>query len=513
MLLLLVPTLFYPIGPDQGMFLLGGEKILRGAIHYRDIVDVKPPLIYYVYAAVAATLGTSEVSIRIFDLLLQIATVALLVTMVRRATGDDRWSVAAGIGYTLLYLLQEYQSTAQVESFVGLLGLGIIHLRLRSGSRWSLLAIGVLAGLLFLLKFTLGVMLAAAMLAELLIFGERGWRALGAMLLMALGFLLTLGGFVLYLTMNDAAHGFLLMQQFTRGYVRTMIPSLGVWLKSLFEVLPEHTSEFYSLFLFALTVVGMARTVPIRDAEEMPLDRGDARRMARFCAFAFLLMLATLPIEGKYYSYHFIRLYPFGAVLMPLGLFSLLRAIRGRRHAPGFGRVVGSGLLAMALIFGPLPRAAWHALPMALRLTGGEDALDRYYDTSDGQSRVELKQVATAVRENLPRGGTMFAAAATGSLVYYFSGQVPAFKIFHSAFIVAPFAPEEWRDSTRAWVLRARPDVIVLQDHDNRSDQNGVMTSSRDAFLAIPDMARLLHRDYHLVYRTDSYEVMRRTGD
>lgn len=505
--LLLLPTLFYPIGPDQGMFLLGGEKILRGAIHYRDIVDVKPPLIYYIYAGIAALFGTAEISIRIFDLLLQTATVLVIVRLVRRATGNDRWAAGAGICYALLYLMQEYQSTAQVESFVGLLGLGMLFLLLYARNGWSYLAVGILSALLFLLKFTLGIMLVVALAGELVIFGERLRTALRNGGIMIAGFLIVAGGFLLWLSASDALHGFLLMQQFTTGYVRTQVPSLGGWLKNLFETLPLHASDFYSFLLLALTIVGIARTLPLRSSEGLPLDRPDAIRLARLCVLAFLLLMATLTIEGKYYSYHFIRLYPFGAILVPLGAMPLLRGMARRPLMRGYGHFTTAGLAAIALLLSPLPRAAWHLAPMALRLTKGMAGVDGYYATDDGESRAELKQVGATVRRNLGPGEHLFAVAATGSLVYYFSGEVPDFKIFHSAFIVAPFAPQEWRDSTRAYVLAARPRVIALQLHDNRSDQTGVMTSSHDAFLALPGIPALLAGNYTLILRTGSYEV------
>src|SRR5438128_341457 len=47
---ILLPTLAMPLGPDSAMFYVTGQKLLKGAIHYRDTIDVKPPLIYYLYS-------------------------------------------------------------------------------------------------------------------------------------------------------------------------------------------------------------------------------------------------------------------------------------------------------------------------------------------------------------------------------------------------------------------------------------------------------------------------------
>src|ERR1043166_2581740 len=51
---LLAPSLWYPFGRDQGVFAYAGRVILRGGWPYRDVWDLKPPGIYYTYAAMLA---------------------------------------------------------------------------------------------------------------------------------------------------------------------------------------------------------------------------------------------------------------------------------------------------------------------------------------------------------------------------------------------------------------------------------------------------------------------------
>src|SRR5688500_15649015 len=76
--LLLVPNLGFPLGPDGSIFFVSAQKIVAGAAHYRDIVDVKPPLIYHIYATAILLFGNAEWSIRLLDLFLQIATCWLI---------------------------------------------------------------------------------------------------------------------------------------------------------------------------------------------------------------------------------------------------------------------------------------------------------------------------------------------------------------------------------------------------------------------------------------------------
>ena len=103
------------------MFFVSAQKIVhQGAVHYRDIVDVKPPLIYYLYAGTMTLLGESVLALRIIDLLAQLATCGLLAALVRRCGGGGRWAAATALLYALLYGSLGYAYTMQVESALGL---------------------------------------------------------------------------------------------------------------------------------------------------------------------------------------------------------------------------------------------------------------------------------------------------------------------------------------------------------------------------------------------------------
>ena len=55
LILLRVPSLAQPMGPDQGLYAYVGERILAHDLAYRDAWDQKPPGIHYVYAALRAS--------------------------------------------------------------------------------------------------------------------------------------------------------------------------------------------------------------------------------------------------------------------------------------------------------------------------------------------------------------------------------------------------------------------------------------------------------------------------
>ena len=85
LLLLRLPSLAQPMGPDQGLYAYVGERIRHGELAYRDAWDQKPPGIHYVYAALR-TLSARDLVVPAADLAAA-ALVAALLWVDRLATG------------------------------------------------------------------------------------------------------------------------------------------------------------------------------------------------------------------------------------------------------------------------------------------------------------------------------------------------------------------------------------------------------------------------------------------
>src|SRR5262249_60735580 len=81
---ILAPTLLYPLARDQGVFAFVGSALLRGEIPYRDVWEIKPPAIYWTYAAILATLGGSSLAVHFADLLVGVGVSFCLYALVRR---------------------------------------------------------------------------------------------------------------------------------------------------------------------------------------------------------------------------------------------------------------------------------------------------------------------------------------------------------------------------------------------------------------------------------------------
>jgi hypothetical protein len=110
-------SLAYPFGPDQGVFAQIGRTILQGGLPIRDAFDVKPPVIYLLYALAEGMFGPNLWSIRVLDLLAVFLTSTCLLNIFK----DRRQGLTAAALYPVVYFICfSYPDTAQTESFSNL---------------------------------------------------------------------------------------------------------------------------------------------------------------------------------------------------------------------------------------------------------------------------------------------------------------------------------------------------------------------------------------------------------
>src|SRR3979409_2609510 len=117
-LALMLMMLAYPFGYDQAAFMVGGEMTVKhGAIPYRDFIDTKPPVIFFIYGISSLIFGHHEWSIRAFDILFQIGSLFYFFRLLKRMTGDEKLALASVFLYALFYVTGGYWMTAQAETF------------------------------------------------------------------------------------------------------------------------------------------------------------------------------------------------------------------------------------------------------------------------------------------------------------------------------------------------------------------------------------------------------------
>src|SRR5438105_7082243 len=102
LLIVRLPSLVQPMGPDQGLYAYVGERIRHGELAYRDAWDQKPPGIHYLYAALRS-ISSRDAIVPAADLAAAAAVAALLWVIGARLGGP----LAGGLSAVLFLLLSD----------------------------------------------------------------------------------------------------------------------------------------------------------------------------------------------------------------------------------------------------------------------------------------------------------------------------------------------------------------------------------------------------------------------
>ena len=521
LVVLLLPILSYPLGPDNGLFYVSGQKIVtQGAVPYRDIVDVKPPLIYYTNAIAITAFGDSPLSIRLLDLLLQLLTCFLLFKLMRRASGSDRSGAIATVLYALLYIGLNYANTSQVESYLGLFALPSLYLFLFRRSPSSFMLIGFLCGILVFYKFTFGILLAGFLLSDIVLYHYPLRERLRNFGLMIAGFGAVLGLFLLYLFTLDAAHGFGNMQEFLSGYTGIQWESKTTLIRETLRQLPINLADKYSLVMLLGTIAGIGLAFTgVQGEKNTPSTKNTAlsyteghtgTALLRVCSILFILLLGTIALEAKWIHYHISRLFPFGVILGAYGLSQMFRFIAANRRGR-FGLFLLPIGAVLFIAFSPLTRYVSHLRPAIAMVRNGPEAFDAFYAhnrESDGWTLQELQEIGELIRGKQQAGDKVFVSSLVGSMLYLQCGYVPDLPIYHSGFLIAPFAPEEWRDTVRSFLLNEHPRFVVIQQSDRMPGITNVMTTSAELIRErMPSVQEMLATEYEVIHQTTAFVV------
>jgi 4-amino-4-deoxy-L-arabinose transferase-like glycosyltransferase len=128
-LLALIPPLYYIhsfLSPDESGFMFIGDSINHGSIPYKDLIDIKPPGIFYLNALIFAVFGKSFYASRIVLYIVN-ALSALIIYFL----GKDLWDEHIGQLSSILFLIGVYNPliegyfvlTEQYMVFFGLFGI------------------------------------------------------------------------------------------------------------------------------------------------------------------------------------------------------------------------------------------------------------------------------------------------------------------------------------------------------------------------------------------------------
>lgn len=122
-------SLWWPFGLDQGIFAWVGDEILRGGVPYRDAWDQKGPATHFTFALAQALFGRHMYSIRIVDAILLLSTMTVLFFGLRRSFTPDiaHFTIA---WFALCYLGNGFWYTSQSDGWIAMIQALVIAIAL-----------------------------------------------------------------------------------------------------------------------------------------------------------------------------------------------------------------------------------------------------------------------------------------------------------------------------------------------------------------------------------------------
>jgi 4-amino-4-deoxy-L-arabinose transferase-like glycosyltransferase len=509
--LLLAPMLTYPFGSDQGSFADVADVIARGGVPYRDVWEIKPPGIYYLFWAIFAVLGRSIFSIRLVDLLWTLAAASLLVAVARRIISLSAATAGAFFFLAFYALGFDFWHTAQCDGFASLpAALAMLLLLIAESRRSKLVAAssGLLIGLAAILKFTLGPLLIIPLAAALLSRGE----ALRVRLARAASYL---AGCLIALLVTALllAHA---------GALRQMLYIVFTWNSQYGKIQPPAPTpiviayqvgrfHFWGDYLI-LKLTGLLATLGLADL----IARRRATPHWWIVPAWWMIAIIGVCAQGKYFAYHWLPVLPPLALLAGAGIAVIARLASNRLAAKQSVALVAAISLFLVCCFAVAYAKRFRsAIGYALGRVPAQEYLSQFSSQPvPGLSGTYFSFTADlAVADYLQahtRPNDRVFVWGLEPLIYFLANRHPATRFIHDQPLLTPWSPPEWRQEAIRELERSRPRFILIVHHDAQPWITLWPGDSASALSTYPELTDLLRQRYRPATRIEDFDLWER---
>ncbi|MCC7439282.1 MAG: glycosyltransferase family 39 protein [Armatimonadetes bacterium] len=502
----------YVWSPDTAVFYLLGKQLLEGKVMFRDFIDNKPPLIAWIYAGGIFLFGSQSYSIRILDCIVQIITCGVMISLVRRATGNSLWAVTSALLYAILYSGLGFMNSAQTESYAGICAVSALWFQLHKRTGWGLFTAGFLLGALFTLKYPMGIMLAIAVVAEFWFFRDTAQKMMQRALFLIAGFLIVPLLLVAWLASSGAWANFLEASAFMSKYGTIQWQNPALLIKNYLSGVPSYFGDDYSMLLVFSTAIGMflaiqsGESVRQTTGQTLPKNLNNSNHgftgsiLLRVATLGFLGMVLTVLIEGKMADYHFSRIFSFGAILAGAGVLSLLSLIRYALKKDLFGKIIALVAACLLIVYSPLSRMFRNTIAVYFQTVQGKTYWG--YEPVVAGQYLELQSIDSLIDASGTPQDTLYASSLSTGLAYAVTNRMPPFKFTYSMFFCADFAPYHWKQETANYLRASVPKWILTEQNDESPVMTGNNFSSEQGLRRLPGVDSLLNTRYQVVLST-----------
>ena len=446
-----------PLGPDEASYAVVAQKIMAGGRLYTDIISIRPPLLFAAYAAWMTLCGSSEISLRLMALVLNLAGFVLLILLAHRLEGKRLailtfllgalwWQTAPLTGYM-----------PNTEIFINITAIisALIFLRvLKQPSLGMLFLAGLVAALGNLFKQMALANFAAMWIALFWVYPVRRDRGrgviLGSLVLGAAAVLPWCAAMGYY-----AAKGmFDIFWQFNFKWI-VAYDKISSTMEPMYQRVFWQTSHFLGEVVGLLLLAGAG----------VFCSRPQENRARHIFLVTWLLVAGVIIVSaGRFYEHHFQTLLPAGILLAARGLLGLLEEREGTKDLEQPRRSMA--FAAMVILFAVLAYARIEV--RAYRRILGPDTMWPAYQ----QSRI----VGRMVGELTNSTDTIFVWGGVPQ-IYCYSGRKPASRIIWLDTWMATSHPE-WMEEQTASIIKGleknQPKCIVVSSEEEYLRQTPV---------------------------------------
>lgn len=438
---LLLPTIAFPISSDMSVFMHGGSVIADGGILFKDFFDIKPPLIYYIFALIDLLFGNNVIAFRLFDFVYQLTFLAVCISLFQKLNIKDTVIKAYLLLFPIAYTVLNYRDTFQTETLAFLpLVLYFYCLVNNEKNTKKTLYLGLALGVLISLKYTMGIVFLVCIYTEL-----RNGFSLKS--IQRLAYQLSVAIFILFLSLaptifGSGLDGFIATNSYLSEYAK--YPPWGAsLLKTILKKLASFTGEIISISIVFFAVLGLVKS---------KIDRNIIKYATLFLVVLFLSVL----IEKKVNMYHLARFYPMLILLVSYGIFYFASNFKFKKNLASIFFIV------VFIVFSPFLRLV-NTYKIAYNRVANFDSYVEYY-TRPGSFNLLGHHLDLADYIN-HTGSEKFLFLNTGGnqTIHYLDSDYK-YKFPHSAFHLSPIAPQYFTDSFEQDLISANTLAIDSKD-------------------------------------------------
>lgn len=509
-------SLIYPFGRDQGSYGYAGWVLLDGGVPYRDVFVFKPPMTVVVHGLAMGLFGVNTWAIRILDVGWSALTALAVAAIALELWNRRDTAIAAGLTYPFLYYQVDYWNIAQTDGWMILPCAGAIWAVLRGGRAldqsarravaWWVAA-GVLAGVAVLFKYT-AAMIGLPMLSALAyVATARGQRAWIGLPVIALGGLLSLGVCWIWLAAAGAWPAFVDSQLgLLPSYVERRASSQTA--AQAFERLIKLAGPRSDLL--PLFWAGPAVFVPAL----LALRKGSRASWLGLSVTLtwWLVALANVVIQSKYFEYHYLPLIAPSSLLVGLATPVLLGVplswLRRRE-------LRGLALIALMVTLIAVTPLGGRARDLA-RITTGAQPIEQYI-----RSRREYHYLTYDVGE-IRRVSQLLQETTTPEQRVFLWGYDPTINVRSRRRTVSRFlynyplrvhwGNPKYEDELMQALRAKPPDVFVVSSRDRFPGITGTYRDSAAALREFQELDTFVRERYEPAEKVGRYALWRLNG-